>query len=99
MEYILKVCINRASADKGNVSRRIIESSMAAFYVGYCIPFSKFIVLILGLSSCANPEGGRGPDPPPPPPLNNHKNIGFSSITGPDPLKIHFWAIIGKPAK
>ena len=63
MENILN-CINRASADKGNVSRHIIESSMAAFYVGYCIPFSKFVVLILALSSCANPEGDRGPNPP-----------------------------------
>ena len=34
-------------------------------------------------------KGGRamGPDPPPPP-LKNHKNIGFLSNTGPDPLKI-----------
>ena len=29
-----------------------------------------------------------GPDPPPPPP-ENHKNIGFLSNTGPDPIKIH----------
>ena len=34
--------------------------------------------------SCADPEGGdRGSDP-----LENHKNIGFISNTGPDPLKI-----------
>ena len=34
--------------------------------------------------------GGTGsPDPPPPPPpLKNHKNIGFLSNTGLDPLKI-----------
>ena len=33
----------------------------------------------------ADPEGGTGgPDPP----LKNHKNIGFLSNTGPDPLKI-----------
>ena len=31
--------------------------------------------------------GTGGPDPPPPP--KNHKNIGFLSNTGPDPLKIH----------
>ena len=44
-----------------------------------------------------------GPDPPP---LKNHKNIGFLSNTGPDPLKknsfqvsIQCWAIIGTPAK
>ena len=31
-----------------------------------------------------------GPDPPPPPPPpENHKNIGFLSNTGPDPIKIH----------
>ena len=50
------------------------------------------------------PRGGgdRGPDPP----LKNHKNIGFSSNTGPDPLKncsyqssTQWWAIIGTPAK
>ena len=40
--------------------------------------------------SCADPEGGGGggggtggPDPHP---LKNHKNIGFLSNTGPDPL-------------
>ena len=40
------------------------------------------------------------------PPLKNHKNIGFSSNTGRDPLKnrccqaiIQCWAIIGTPAK
>ena len=34
------------------------------------------------------PDGGMGPDPPPPP-LKNHKNIGFLSNTGPDPLNNH----------
>ena len=50
--------------------------------------------------------GAGGPDPPPPPPLKNHKNIGVSSNTGPDPLKyrsyqasFQCWAIIGNPAK
>ena len=34
----------------------------------------------------ADPEGGTGgPDPHP---WNNHKNIGFLSNNGPDPLKI-----------
>ena len=32
-------------------------------------------------------EGGTG-GPDPPPPLENHKNIGFLSNTGRDPLKI-----------
>ena len=37
--------------------------------------------------SCADPEdGGRVSGPPPPPP-KNHKNIGFLSNTGLDPLK------------
>ena len=52
---------------------------------------------------CADREGGQGSGPPP---LKNHKNIGFSSNTGPDPLKncsyqssIQWWAIIGTPAK
>ena len=34
----------------------------------------------------ADPEGGQGVRTPPP--LKNHKNIGFSSSTGPDPFKI-----------
>ena len=32
--------------------------------------------------------GDRGSRPPHPPPLKNHKNIGFLSNIGPDPLKI-----------
>ena len=39
-------------------------------------------------------------------PFKNHKNIGFSGNTGPDPLKnrsyqasIQGWAIIGMPGK
>ena len=37
------------------------------------------------LSACADPEGGdRGSGSP----LENYKNIGFLSNTGPDPLKI-----------
>ena len=53
-------------------------------------------------NTCEDPEGETGgPDP-----LKNHKNIGFSSSTSPDPLKnrssqasIQCWAIIGPPAK
>ena len=33
-------------------------------------------------------KGGRG-SAPPPPTLKNHKNIGFLSNTGTDPLKNH----------
>ena len=33
------------------------------------------------------PPGGRVSVPPAPPPKKNHKNIGFLSGTGPDPLK------------
>ena len=36
--------------------------------------------------ACADPEGGQGFQTPPPS-LKNHKNIGFLSSTGPDPLK------------
>ena len=32
---------------------------------------------------CADPEGAGGPDT-----LENYKNIGFLTNTGPDPLKI-----------
>ena len=35
--------------------------------------------------TCADPKGGQGSVPP----LKNHKNIGFLSNTGPDPLKNH----------
>ena len=54
--------------------------------------------------ACADPEGGgQGVRTP----LKNHKNIGFLSNTGPDPLKktqryqarFQYWAIIGPPAK
>ena len=34
--------------------------------------------------TCADPEGGQGVRTP----LENYKNIGFLSNTGPDPLKI-----------
>ena len=37
-------------------------------------------------SACADPKGGGTGGPPPP--LKNHKNIGFLSNTGLDPLKI-----------
>ena len=37
--------------------------------------------------TCADPEGATGVRTPPPP-LENHKDIGFYSNTGQDPLKI-----------
>ena len=37
--------------------------------------------------SWADPEGGTGGLDSPP--LKNHKNVGFLSNTGPDPLKNH----------
>ena len=50
--------------------------------------------------------GSRGETGGPDPPLKNYKSIGFSSNTGPDPLKnrsyqasIQSWSIIGTPAK
>ena len=39
--------------------------------------------------------GDRGSGPS----LKNHKNIGFPSNTGPDPIKVECWAILGTPAK
>ena len=55
---------------------------------------------------CAGPEGGGGSGSERPTPLKNHKNIGFSSNTGLDPLtnrsyqaSIQCWAIIDIPAK
>ena len=37
--------------------------------------------------ACADPEGGQGVRTPPPP--ENHKDIGFLSNTGPDPIENH----------
>ena len=55
--------------------------------------------------SWADQEGGGRESGPPPP--ENHKNIGFLSKTGPNPLKshkatktnTHCWVIIGPAAK
>ena len=46
----------------------------------------SMVILEVVLKSCTDPEGWGtgGPDPP----MKNHKNIGFSSNTGPDPLFI-----------
>ena len=51
---------------------------------------------------CGSRGGGGAGGPDPPPPLKNHENIGFSSNTGPDPLKNHCyqaniqcWVVIG----
>ena len=43
------------------------------------------MLLILSVLTCPDPEGGQGVRTP----LKNHKNIGFLSSTGPDPLKNH----------
>ena len=66
------------------------------------IDFFRFCHFLLN-SSCAEPEEGTGGLDPTP---KNHKNIGFSSNTGPDPLEKHCyqasiqcWGIIGTPAK
>ena len=48
--------------------------------------------------TCADPDADQGVRTPPPTP-ENHKIIGFPSNTGPDSLKIQWWAIIGPPAK
>ena len=65
----------------------------------------KRLSVMLNVLSCADPEGGGGAGGPDPPPEKS-QNIGFSSNTGPDPLKNHCyqasiqcWAIIGTPAK
>ena len=42
------------------------------------------VLISYELHACADPEGDRGSGPP----LENYKNIGFLSNTGPDPLKI-----------
>ena len=45
----------------------------------------SFEVLVTTFMACADPEGDRGSGSP----LKNHKNIGFLSNTGPDPLEYH----------
>ena len=42
-----------------------------------------------GKTACAGSERGDKIPDPIPPPLENHKNTGFLSNTGPDPLKNH----------
>ena len=69
--------------------------------------YKKIIAILqikfcLSGQTCPNPEGGSRP-----PPMKNHKNIGFLSNTGADPLKIiklpslsiQSWIIISMPAK
>ena len=47
----------------------------------------SLIRVVDGRTTCADQEEETG-GPDPPPPLENYKNIGFLSNTGPDPLKI-----------
>ena len=59
--------------------------------------YNKFVNAVMGGSR----GGNRGSRLHPP---ENHKNIGFLSNTGADPLKnyqssIQCWAIVGTPAK
>ena len=49
--------------------------------------------LVSSVKSMCESRGGGTWDLDPPPPMKNHKNIGFSSNTGPDPLQK-----IAKPA-
>ena len=48
-----------------------------------CFKKNNFLYQI----ACADPEGGGGRGSGPPPPPEKSQNIGFSSNTGPDPLK------------
>ena len=52
-----------------------------------CCSLPKMVSFLhMFMKTCAEPEGGdRGSGSP----LKNHKNIGFISDTGPDPLKNH----------
>ena len=43
--------------------------------------------VIISHNTCADPEGGQVVQTPPP--MKNHKNIGFLSKFGPDPMKNH----------
>ena len=53
-------------------------------YTYFTVRFRGLAILVLS-SACADSEGDRGSGPS----LNNHKNIGFFSNIGPDPLKNH----------
>ena len=50
--------------------------------------FLRYQVVLVFSNTWSDPEGYRGTGPPTPP-LKNHKNIGFLSNTGPDPLNNH----------
>ena len=74
MQAGLRLCCSRTSEDR--FSR--VEAQIIVAFPAYPAILSV---------SCADPEGrggGNGPGPP----LKNHKNIGFLSNTGPDPLTI-----------
>ena len=47
------------------------------------------ICITKGRHICTDPEGGGAGGSDSPPPLENHKDIGFLSNTGLDPLKNH----------
>ena len=67
-----------------------------------CPPSGSALDIVLETHGRIQREGGGAGGIP----LKSRKNIGFLSITGPDPLKIRIyqasiqcWAIIGPPAK
>ena len=53
----------------------------------FCADKYPFLLSYLVLCMCGSRGGDRGSGRPPPP-LENYKNIGFFSNTGPDPLRI-----------
>ena len=74
----------------GNQELQFLRSAPHLMLVNICVKFSEDTWTVLtgdippSQLSCADPEGVGTPHP-----LKNHKNIGFLSNTGLDPLKNH----------
>ena len=80
----------------------IISDTSAASLLADMISIKLSCTCHYAKCPCADPGGETGSADP----LKNHKNKGFLSIAGPDPLtsqsyyfSIRCWAIIGTPAK
>ena len=92
--------IERPSKTRSDCDRHTCHSTPFADHLFF---YARFNIRKNNYCMCGS-RGGQGVRTPPP--LKNHKNTGFSSNTGPDPLKnrsyqpsIQCWAIIAPPAK
>ena len=80
--HLLQKCLFRAFPNtKGYVIDLIKRCPLLFYYIYYLTLLYSDAPL-----SCADAEGGGRRSRPT---LKNHKNVGFLSNTGPDPLKNH----------